>query len=311
MTAGTTKPDAVGPREVFGRVGTFLDAHQSLRIILGGLLVALLLPVAGGVLGQVAPAFGTQADWVGNFADAGVFILLACGLNVVVGGAGLLDLGYAAFFAIGAYTYAYGASTFTGLQLPFWVLIFLAAAVAAIFGILLGAPTLRLRGDYLAIVTLGFGEIVPVVILNSDTYTRGTNGITGLAQPNLYGLFGINSFGFQAPFLYFFTVLAMITVVFILLYRLQDSRLGRAWSAIREDELAASSMGINTVTTKLLASPSAHRPPAWLEPSTDRSSASSRRANLTSASHSQFWRWSSWAAWATFGASQRARSSST
>lgn len=111
MTAGTTKPDAVGPREVFGRVGTFLDAHQSLRIILGGLLVALLLPVAGGVLGQVAPAFGTQADWVGNFADAGVFILLACGLNVVVGGAGLLDLGYAAFFAIGAYTYAYGAST--------------------------------------------------------------------------------------------------------------------------------------------------------------------------------------------------------
>jgi len=94
---------------------------------------------------------------------------------------------------------------------------------------------------------------VPVVILNSDTYTRGTNGITGLAQPNFYGLFGINSFGFQAPFLYFFTVLALITIVFIFLYRLQDSRLGRAWAAIREDELAASSMGINTVTTKLLA----------------------------------------------------------
>ena len=212
-----------------------------------------MLPLAGAILANVAPGFGTQSDWVGNFADAGVFILLACGLNVVVGGAGLLDLGYAAFFAIGAYTYAYGASTFTSFNLPFWVMIFLAAGVAAVFGILLGAPTLRLRGDYLAIVTLGFGEIVPVVILNSDTYTRGTNGITGLAQPSLYGLFGINSFGFQAPFLYFFTVLAIITVVFILLYRLQDSRLGRAWAAIREDELAASSMGINTVTTKLLA----------------------------------------------------------
>jgi ABC-type branched-subunit amino acid transport system permease subunit len=132
-------------------------------------------------------------------------------------------------------------------------MLFVAAGVAAAFGILLGAPTLRLRGDYLAIVTLGFGEIVPVVILNSDAYTRGTNGITGLAQPNLYGVLGINSFGFQNPFLYYFTVLAIITVVFILLYRLQDSRIGRAWAAIREDELAAASMGINTVTTKLLA----------------------------------------------------------
>jgi len=235
------------------RISAVLDEHQSLRIIFAAILVALMLPLAGAVLANIAPGFGTQADWVGNFADAGVFILLACGLNVVVGGAGLLDLGYAAFFAIGAYTYAYGASTFTSFNLPFWVMIFLAAGVAAVFGILLGAPTLRLRGDYLAIVTLGFGEIVPVVILNSDTYTRGTNGITGLAQPSLYGLFGINSFGFQAPFLYFFTVLAIITVVFILLYRLQDSRLGRAWAAIREDELAASSMGINTVTTKLLA----------------------------------------------------------
>jgi ABC-type branched-subunit amino acid transport system permease subunit len=253
MTTQSARPDGVGPREVWGRSKTFLSAHQSMRILIGALIVAAVLPLAGGVLEKVAPGFGTQKDWVGNFADAGVFILLACGLNVVVGMAGLLDLGYAAFFAIGAYTYAYGASTFTGLQVPFWVMLIVAAGVAAVFGILLGAPTLRLRGDYLAIVTLGFGEIVPVVILNSDTYTRGTNGITGLAQPNLYGLFGINSFGFQAPFLYFFTVIAIISIVFILLYRLQDSRIGRAWAAIREDELAASSMGINTVTTKLAA----------------------------------------------------------
>jgi ABC-type branched-subunit amino acid transport system permease subunit len=127
------------------------------------------------------------------------------------------------------------------------------AGVAAVFGLLLGAPTLRLRGDYLAIVTLGFGEIVPVVILNSDKYTNGTNGITGLAQPDLYGLLGVNSFGFTNPFLYFATVVVIVAVAFIFLQRLQDSRIGRAWVAIREDELAAASMGINTVTTKLLA----------------------------------------------------------
>jgi ABC-type branched-subunit amino acid transport system permease subunit len=197
--------------------------------------------------------FARQKDWIGSFADAGVFVLLAIGLNVVVGLAGLLDLGYAAFFAIGAYTYAYGASGFTGLSIPFWVMLPIGAAVAAIFGIVLGAPTLRLRGDYLAIVTLGFGEIVPVVFLNSDKFTNGTNGITGIAQPNAYGLLGVNGFGFTNPIPYFITVLVIVMVAFILLYRLQDSRLGRAWVAIREDELAAASMGINTVTTKLLA----------------------------------------------------------
>jgi ABC-type branched-subunit amino acid transport system permease subunit len=241
------------PRDVLRRTMGRLDDHQSLKIVLGSLGVMVLLPTVGWFLGVVAPGFGTQRDWVGGFADAGVFVLLAVGLNVVVGLAGLLDLGYAAFFAIGAYTYAYGASSFTGLHTPFWIMLFIGAAVAATFGLLLGAPTLRLRGDYLAIVTLGFGEIVPVVILNSDQWTRGTNGITGLDQPDLYGLLGINGFGFQSPFLYFFTVIALITFAFIFLYRLQDSRLGRAWVAIREDELAAASMGINTVTTKLLA----------------------------------------------------------
>src|SRR5262249_15361035 len=115
----------------------------------------------------------------------------------------------------------------------------LGAAVAALFGILLGAPTLRPRGDYLAIVTLGFGEIVPVVILNSDQYTNGTNGITGIAQPSWFGLFGIDGFGFTNPWPYFITVMVIIMIAFALLYRLQDSRLGRAWVAIREDELAA------------------------------------------------------------------------
>jgi len=234
-----------------GRVGTFLGKHQSLSIVIGLALFAALMPLI--VLLPPLNGFGTQRDFVGGFADAGVFVLLAIGLNVVVGLAGLLDLGYAAFFAIGAYTYAYGASSFTGLAIPFWPMLLVGAIVAALFGVLLGAPTLRLRGDYLAIVTLGFGEIVPVVFLNADTYTKGTNGITGLAQPSLYGAFGINGFGFTNPWPYFLTVVAIIIVAFIFLYRLQDSRIGRAWVAIREDELAAASMGINTITTKLLA----------------------------------------------------------
>ncbi len=124
------------------------------------------------------------SSWVNGFTNAGVFVLLAIGLNIVVGLAGLLDLGYAAFFAIGAYTYAYAASPFTGLQIPFWPMLVIGALVAAIFGILLGAPTLRLRGDYLAIVTLGFGEIVPIVFLNADQFTNGTNGIGGIFQPS-------------------------------------------------------------------------------------------------------------------------------
>jgi ABC-type branched-subunit amino acid transport system permease subunit len=229
----------------------YLDRHQSLRIIISTAIVLFVLP-AVAVLPPFS-GFGSQNDWVGGFADAGVFVLLALGLNVVVGLAGLLDLGYAAFFAIGAYTYAYGASSFTGLQIPFWIMLLVGAGVAAVFGLLLGAPTLRLRGDYLAIVTLGFGEIVPVVILNSDTLTNGTNGITGIAQPDLYGLLGIHGFGFTSPFLYFVTVVVIVAIAFIFLQRLQDSRIGRAWVAIREDELAAASMGINTVTTKLLA----------------------------------------------------------
>lgn len=250
MTA-TAAPRRMGPREAFDEFRAFMDRHQSLRIIVGAVLIFFILPII--VTFPPFTGFGTQLDWVGGFADAAVFVLLASGLNVVVGLAGLLDLGYAAFFAIGAYTYAYGASSFTGLHIPFWLMLFIGAAIAAVFGLLLGAPTLRLRGDYLAIVTLGFGEIVPVVILNSDQWTRGTNGITGLDQPSLYGLAGINGFGFQSPFLYFGTAVVIITVAFILLYRLQDSRIGRAWVAIREDELAASAMGINTVTTKLLA----------------------------------------------------------
>ncbi len=233
------------------------EQHRSITIIVGMALVTALLPLI--VTLPPLNGFSEQTVWIDNFAKAGVFVLLALGLNVVVGMAGLLDLGYAAFFAIGAYAYAYGASTFTDLHLPFWILLPIGALVAAVFGILLGAPTLRLRGDYLAIVTLGFGEIVPIVFKNASTWTNGTNGIAGIDRPLLPGMDCTPAagqalcFGGTAPLPYYVVMAVLITVVMIILYRLQDSRLGRSWQAIREDELAAASNGVNTVTTKLLA----------------------------------------------------------
>ena len=235
-------------RRVTTPTARFFGAHQSLSVILGMSIATAVLPFI--ILLPPFSGFGTQKDFIDGFAQAGVWVLLAIGLNVVVGLAGLLDLGYAAFFAIGAYTYAYGASPFAHNHIPFWPMLLIGAAVAATFGLLLGAPTLRLRGDYLAIVTLGFGEIVPVVFNNSDQYTNGTNGITALYQPSLPL---VGSFGFGNPLPYYITVAAIIAIAMALLYRLQDSRLGRAWMAVREDELAAASMGINTITTKLLA----------------------------------------------------------
>ena len=207
------------------------------RTALGILLLFLLYPLIDHNAGHINAA-----------ADAAVFVLLALGLNIVVGFAGLLDLGYAAFFAIGSYTYAFAASPFYHLHLPFWPMLLVAALIAAVFGVLLGAPTLRLRGDYLAIVTLGFGEIVPTVFLNLPKYTGGTNGIVGIDQPVLFGY----HFGFN-PTPYYYTLIGIILLSVTAILRLRDSRLGRAWLAVREDEIAAASMGINLTTTKLMA----------------------------------------------------------
>ena len=181
--------------------------------------------------------------------DAGRWILLALGLNIVVGYAGLLDLGYAAFFAIGSYSFAVLASSQFNIHISFWLLLFASAFVAAFFGIILGAPTLRLRGDYLAIVTLGFGEIVPRVFRNATPITGGVNGIVGVDQPHLPI---IGDFGFN-PVPYYYLMLIVLGLSILLIRNLRDSRLGRAWMAIREDEVAAAATGINTVTTKLLA----------------------------------------------------------
>ncbi len=255
-------PTPGGARGMRTRASAFGGRHRSLSITLGMALVAAVLPVLAGV--PPFSSFQPQAAWIDGFTNAGVFVLLALGLNIVVGVAGLLDLGYAAFFAIGSYAYAYAASPFgnqiLGINvqaalgdaagLVFWPMLAIGALVAALFGVILGAPTLRLRGDYLAIVTLGFGEIVPIVFLNSDAVTNGTNGIGGIYRPYLPG-FG--AYSATNPWPYYITTVAVVTLVLILCYRLVESRIGRAWEAIREDELAAAANGINTVTTKLLA----------------------------------------------------------
>jgi branched-chain amino acid transport system permease protein len=249
MTAITVADPTPAPPSMRARATAFAEQHRSLTIFIGMGIATVLMTV----LPKIPPLSIIQSElpWFDSFANAGVFVLLAMGLNVVVGLAGLLDLGYAAFFAIGAYTYAYTNSPFSGLDLPFLPVLILGAGVAAVFGIALGAPTLRLRGDYLAIMTLGFGEIVPIVFLNLETWTQGTNGIGAIYRPEPLPLIG--PFGPLTPYAYFILMAGIVTIAMALLYRLQDSRVGRAWNAIREDELAAAANGINTVTTKLLA----------------------------------------------------------
>ena len=202
-----------------------------------------------------------NAVWMAVFARVGVFAAAAIGLNVVVGLAGLLDLGYIAFFGIGGYVSAlFSNAIFTTVHVhvPFVLVLFMGAAVAGFFGVVVGAPTLRLRGDYLAIVTLGFGEIFRIVAINWPELTRGPNGIAGI--PDL-AIFGFNfgrpheALGVPLPYQanYYFLDIVLIVVVMIVFARLNDSRIGRAWVAIREDEVAARAMGINTVAMKLLA----------------------------------------------------------
>jgi ABC-type branched-subunit amino acid transport system permease subunit len=210
------------------------------------LLLGILL-----IIFPIVDRYTPNVDFVG---DAGRWILLALGLNIVVGYAGLLDLGYAAFFAIGAYSFAMLASPQFGIHISFWPLLLVSAFVAAFFGILLGAPTLRLRGDYLAIVTLGFGEIVPRVIRNASTFTGGVNGIVGTDQPKIPPVLGFHGYSFGLnPVPYYYLMLVIIVITIVLIANLRNSRLGRAWMAVREDEVAAAATGINTVTTKLLA----------------------------------------------------------
>jgi len=188
--------------------------------------------------------------WVRITNLAILFVLLSLGLNIVVGFAGLLDLGYIAFYAVGAYVYALLASPHFNLHLPWWAILPIGAAVAAFFGLILGAPTLKLRGDYLAIVTLGFGEIIRIFLNNLSRPVNITNGPQGIAGIDPFVLGG---FRFDSPIKYYYLLLAITLGIILVNLRLQNSRIGRAWEAIREDEIAARAMGIDTRNLKLLA----------------------------------------------------------
>jgi len=234
----------------------FFDTRSKPWLVwVGFALVGLSLALLPFALAQV----GTTWVRIANYAI--LYVLLALGLNIVVGFAGLLDLGYIAFYAVGAYTYALLASPQFNLHLPFWVILPIGAAVAAFFGVILGAPTLKLRGDYLAIVTLGFGEIVRIFLNNLSrpvNITNGPQGITGIDPFKLDGF----SFGAYESFLglevsgpikYYYLLLVVALGIIVVNMRLQNSRVGRAWEAIREDEIAARAMGIDTRNLKLLA----------------------------------------------------------
>ncbi len=244
----------------------FKNNPQASYLALAAIAVLLMvLPFVVGVAGN---------SWVRILDFALLYIMLALGLNIVVGYAGLLDLGYVAFYAVGAYLYAILSSphlfenfewireTFPGgIHTPLWLMIPLSAAVAALFGAVLGAPTLRLRGDYLAIVTLGFGEIIRIFINNLNAPINITNGPQGIARIDPASVLGY-SFGEKYELfgllihplhLYYYLFLALTLIIIVVTVRLQDSRIGRAWMAIREDEIAAKAMGINTRNVKLLA----------------------------------------------------------
>lgn len=176
-----------------------------------------------------------------------MYVVLGLGLNIVVGLAGLLDLGFVAFYAVGAYSYALLHLHF---DIGFWIALPIGGFLAAMFGIVLGFPVLRLRGDYLAIVTLGFGEIIRLVLENWGEFSQGPSGISSIARPGFFGIeLSLNS---AIIYIYYLMIIAIIITIFVV-NRLQDSRLGRAWIALREDEIACQAMGIDKRKTKLVA----------------------------------------------------------
>jgi branched-chain amino acid transport system permease protein len=235
---------------LFAWLSELSDRHRR-TVVLASAAVAVAFPFT-----QQGNAY-----WIRVFASIGVFAVAAIGLNVVVGLAGLLDLGYVAFFGVGAYVGALLANaslTTVHVHVPFVLVIFLGGGIAAAFGLVIGAPTLRLRGDYLAIVTLGFGEIFRITANNWDGLTRGPNGISGVPDLHAAGVnfgeahtvLGVSLPGFAN---YYFLELVLLAAAILVFTRLNDSRIGRAWVAIREDELAAAASGVDTIRLKLLA----------------------------------------------------------
>ncbi len=246
---------------------------RDVTVSFGQVIPAPVKAAASGLSTYAAAAFLVFALIVpivfyGNryLLDLGILIvtytMLGFGLNIVVGLAGLLDLGYVAFYAVGAYSYALIAQYF---GLSFWICLPLAGILAAFAGVLLGFPVLRLRGDYLAIVTLGFGEIIRLILLNWQSLTGGPNGIPGIPRPSFFGLpFNSSGHGFAATFgipyspthrvvFLYYVILALALLTNWVTLRLRRLPIGRAWEALREDEIACRALGVNTTTTKLTA----------------------------------------------------------
>ena len=226
-------------------------------------LLKFIIPI-GVLFALVLPAMPFASRYVMDVAILVItYIMLGWGLNIVVGLAGLLDLGYVAFYAIGAYSYALLANYF---DWSFWICLPLAGVFAAISGILLGFPVLRLRGDYLAIVTLGFGEIIRVILLNWYVFTGGPDGISGIPRPSFFGLefkrssegtfssfFGLDYSSMHRIIFLYYLILALALLTNFVTLRLRKLPVGRAWEALREDEIACRSLGINPTNTKLTA----------------------------------------------------------
>ena len=234
-------------------------AHVARLFIPFALGFVILYPV----LALLMSGFGGAVKWIDNFGiQILIYVMLGWGLNIVVGLAGLLDLGYVAFYAVGAYSYALLAKEF---GLSFWILLPLAGTLSAFWGILLGFPVLRLRGDYLAIVTLAFGEIIRLILINWVDFTGGYAGVSGIPRPTFFGIpFNANDDGFAAVFgleftpLYrtiflYYVILGLALLTAFVTLRLRRLPVGRAWEALREDEIACRSLGLNTTNTKLTA----------------------------------------------------------
>lgn len=231
----------------------FLKLNNKMKWLIGMVILGVLLPLASSQ-GSSYQSYMEVASLVG------IYVAMALGLNIVVGFAGLLDLGFVAFFAVGAYTYGIVATTqasnflhFGKFPLPgesFWLFILVGGFVAALFGVLLGIPVLRVKGDYLAIVTLGFGEIIRIVFNNLDKPVNITNGAMGISSITPPKIFGISLI---FPNQFYYVVFAIVIVVIYIVQKLEHSKQGRAWKAVRENEIAAQAMGIPLVKTKLIA----------------------------------------------------------
>jgi branched-chain amino acid transport system permease protein len=223
-----------------GRVTRALGRIPRWGYLLAALVLALLFPLlnTAGLMGTV---------WIRVGIRSLTFVLLALGLNVVMGETGLLNLGYVAFFSVGAYTTAILSSPSLGYHWDFWVLLVLSTAFAMVAGFLVGLPTLRLRGDYLAIVTLAFGEIMRTVFLNWRSVTNGPGGIPGIYPPVIFG------WVVDQPIEFYYLVLIFVAIVVVALTNVKESRIGRAWNALREDEIAAVHSGIDATRMKILA----------------------------------------------------------